>query len=121
MALLQDVLLPFGNFLAVYRGKALDDTELDASKVVSFQIMISKFGKEKEPNDKFNEGPFRLNVLDVSVYKEHQRQLDGKGMQRIVHVSSAGVTIDFVQTPICTLMLALERICPRCYPALPPR
>ena len=85
----QDISLPFEDFVPVFRAKTLSPEEaepLDPSKVVSLQIMLSKFEYDGELNPSFKPGDFELAIGEIkAVMKEEPAP-------RFVYVSSAGVT-----------------------------
>ena len=85
----QTIDLPFSEFVPVFRAKTLkgaDAKPLDASKVYSMQLMLSKFEYDGMLNPSFATGPFELPIAEVSTYFAQPV------VPRIVHVSSAGVT-----------------------------
>lgn len=80
-----DVRIPFADLVPVFRAKTLPTSEpIDASKICSFQLMLSKFEYDGELNPKFTPGGFTLQVESIKAY-------GGKTPQFIL-VSSAGVT-----------------------------
>jgi uncharacterized protein YbjT (DUF2867 family) len=70
----------------VFRAKTLKDgSSIDASKICSFQLMLSKFEYDGELNPKFSPGGFTLQVESIQAY-------GGANLPQFVLVSSAGVT-----------------------------
>ena len=85
----QTIDLSFSEFVPVFRAKTLNGADakpLDASKVYSMQLMLSKFEYDGMLNPSFATGPFELPIAEVSTYFKEPV------VPRIVHVSSAGVT-----------------------------
>ena len=78
--------IPFSDLIPVFRAKTVKEAgELDASKIYSMQLMLSKFEYDGELNPKFEAGSFTLQVEYIKAY-------GGKAKPQFVHVSSAGVT-----------------------------
>ena len=84
------VRIPFGEFRPVFRAQVVNDRgTLDPSRIVSMQIMLSKFeydegdGRGLQKNPSFKAGPFAIPIAGVRGYV---------AAPRVVHVSSAGVT-----------------------------
>ena len=70
----------------MFRAKTVESaTQLDAEKVYSMQLMLSKFEYDGELNPKFEAGSFQLEVEYIKAY-------GGKAKPQLVQVSSAGVT-----------------------------
>ncbi len=81
-----DVRIPFADMVPVFRAKTLKDgSSIDASKICSFQLMLSKFEYDGELNPKFSPGGFTLQVESIQAY-------GGANLPQFVLVSSAGVT-----------------------------
>ncbi|NMG07529.1 CIA30 family protein [Brasilonema sp. UFV-L1] len=81
-----NVRIPFAEMIAVFRAKTLKDSPpIDASKICSFQLMLSKFEYDGELNPKFSPGGFALQVESMKAY-------GGANLPQFVLVSSAGVT-----------------------------
>lgn len=80
------VRVPFNELTPVFRAKTLEDCpRIDASKIYSFQLMLSKFEYNGELNPKFSPGGFSLQVESIAAY-------GGVALPQFVLVSSAGVT-----------------------------
>ena len=78
--------IPFKDLIPVFRAKTVESaTQLDAEKVYSMQLMLSKFEYDGELNPKFEAGSFQLEVEYIKAY-------GGKAKPQLVQVSSAGVT-----------------------------
>ncbi|ARV58474.1 NADH:ubiquinone oxidoreductase [Nostocales cyanobacterium HT-58-2] len=81
-----DVRIPFSAMTPVFRAKTLKDYQpVDASKICSLQLMLSKFEYDGELNPKFSPGGFALQVESIKAY-------GGAELPQFVLVSSAGVT-----------------------------
>lgn len=81
-----DVRIPFADLIPVFRAKTLKDSPpIDASKICSFQLMLSKFEYDGELNPKFSPGGFALQVESMKAY-------GGANLPQFILVSSAGVT-----------------------------
>ncbi|MBK1987406.1 CIA30 family protein [Sphaerospermopsis aphanizomenoides BCCUSP55] len=81
-----DITIPFVNLTPVFRAKSVKDCPpIDASKVCSFQLMLSKFEYDGALNPKFNPGSFALELESIKAY-------GGENLPQFVLVSSAGVT-----------------------------
>lgn len=81
-----DIRIPFADMVPVFRAKTLKDgSSIDASKICSFQLMLSKFEYDGELNPKFSPGGFALQVESIKAY-------GGANLPQFVLVSSAGVT-----------------------------
>lgn len=81
-----DVTIPFSDLIPVFRAKSLKDSPtIDASKICSFQIMLSKFEYDGGLNPNFTPGGFALQVESIKGY-------GGVALPQFVLVSSAGVT-----------------------------
>ena len=80
------VRIPFKNLIPVFRAKTVTEaTKIDASKIYSMQLMLSKFEYDGKLNPKFETGSFVLKVESIKVY-------GGDAKPQFVHISSAGVT-----------------------------
>jgi uncharacterized protein YbjT (DUF2867 family) len=80
------VSIPFAEMIPVFRAKTLKDgAPIDANKICSFQLMLSKFEYDGELNPKFTPGGFALQVESIQAY-------GGANFPQFVLVSSAGVT-----------------------------
>ncbi|MBW4561000.1 MAG: CIA30 family protein [Mojavia pulchra JT2-VF2] len=81
-----DIRIPFADLTPVFRAKTVNDAPpIDASKVCSFQLMLSKFEYDGALNPKFSPGGFTLQVESIKAY-------GGATLPQFVLVSSAGVT-----------------------------
>ncbi len=97
----EEVVLPFAAFQPVFRAKTLSVAKgeappLDPSKVVSMQIMLSKFEYDGALNPSFQPGAFELPIASLSPYTAAEDTGDSatsnSGGCQFVYVSSAGVT-----------------------------
>jgi hypothetical protein len=102
----EDVRLPFSEFTPVFRAKTLSPEEaepLDASNIVSVQMMLSKFEYDGELNPNFTPGAFELPIGSICTYQQEEEDIaadtktdtnteTSNGAARFVYVSSAGVT-----------------------------
>ena len=80
------VRVSFDQLIPVFRAKTLQDCPpIDASKIYSFQLMLSKFEYNSELNPNFSPGGFALQVESIAAY-------GGAALPQFVLVSSAGVT-----------------------------
>jgi len=78
--------IPFDQLIPVFRAKTMDFADrLDPSKIISFQLMLSKFEYNGELNPKFEPGGFTLQIESIKAY-------GGPTLPQFVMVSSAGVT-----------------------------
>jgi uncharacterized protein YbjT (DUF2867 family) len=78
--------IPFQDLIPVFRAKTVEEaSQLDAEKIYSMQLMLSKFEYDGELNPKFEAGSFKLEVEYIKAY-------GGKPKPQLVQVSSAGVT-----------------------------
>ncbi|KAF5188629.1 NADH:ubiquinone oxidoreductase [Thalictrum thalictroides] len=83
----QTLRLPFSSLRPIFRAKTVFGAPpFDASKIVSLQLMFSKFEHDGKLNPTFVEGPFQLPVSTIRTYMKDPIT------PRFVHVSSAGVT-----------------------------
>ncbi|BBD61465.1 NADH:ubiquinone oxidoreductase complex I intermediate-associated protein 30 [Nostoc sp. HK-01] len=81
-----NVRIPFAELTPVFRAKTVKDAPpLDASRISSFQLMLSKFEYDGALNPKFTPGGFSLQIESIKAY-------NGKTAPQFVLVSSAGVT-----------------------------
>jgi len=82
----QEILIPFADFVPVFRAKSVKDAPpIDPSKIVSLQLMYSKFEYDGVLNPRFQPGNFQLQVEAIAAYTPKPRP-------QFVMVSSAGVT-----------------------------
>ena len=78
--------IPFKDLIPVFRAKTVEEAnQIDAEKIYSMQLMLSKFEYDGELNPKFEVGSFKLEVEYIKAY-------GGKPKPQLVQVSSAGVT-----------------------------
>ena len=78
--------IPFQDLIPVFRAKTVSEaSQIDASKIYSMQLMLSKFEYDGELNPKFEAGSFALQVEQIGAY-------GGKAKPQFIQVSSAGVT-----------------------------
>ncbi|XP_058095521.1 protein HIGH CHLOROPHYLL FLUORESCENCE PHENOTYPE 173, chloroplastic [Magnolia sinica] len=83
----QTIRLPFSSLRPVFRARTvLDAPPFDPSKVISLQLMYSKFEYDGKLNPSFVEGAFQLPLSRIAAY------IKDPVTPRFVHVSSAGVT-----------------------------
>ncbi len=81
-----DIYIPFADLTAVFRAKTLKDAPaIDASRIASLQLMLSKFEYDGELNPRFTPGGFALQVESIKAY-------GGTKLPQFILVSSAGVT-----------------------------
>ncbi|MFB2921464.1 CIA30 family protein [Aerosakkonema funiforme] len=79
------VRVPFADLIPVFRAKTLPNSEkINASKVRSFQLMLSKFEYDGALNPNFTPGGFALQVGSIAAYGNYRPQF--------IAISSAGVT-----------------------------
>ncbi|MCS7225694.1 MAG: CIA30 family protein [Gloeomargarita sp. SKYB31] len=65
------VKLPFSDLVPVFRAKTVPNAPpLDLSRIVSLQIMLSKFAYDGQRNPTFVPGPFRLQIASIGTYRE---------------------------------------------------
>ncbi len=63
--------IPFQDFIPVFRAKTLADVDpLDASKVYSLQLMLSKFEYDGTLNSKFEAGSFGIEIESIQTYSK---------------------------------------------------
>lgn len=63
------VQIPFDQLIPVFRAKTVDRAEpVNASRITSFQLMLSKFEYDRELNPHFSPGAFRLEVASIHAY-----------------------------------------------------
>jgi uncharacterized protein YbjT (DUF2867 family) len=80
------VRIPFKDLIPVFRAKTVQEaSQLDAAKVYSMQLMLSKFEYDGELNPQFEPGSFKLEV-------EYLKAYGGQVKPQLIHISSAGVT-----------------------------
>ncbi len=78
--------IPFRDLIPVFRAKTVTEaSQLDAAKVYSMQLMLSKFEYDGKLNPNFEAGSFSLQVEYIKAY-------GGQAKPQFVQVSSAGVT-----------------------------
>lgn len=83
----QSIRLPFSSLRPIFRARTvLDAPPFDPSKILSLQLMFSKFEYDGKLNPTFAEGAFQLPVSSIRAY------IKDPITPRFVHVSSAGVT-----------------------------
>lgn len=83
----QSVRLPFSSLRPVFRAQTVFGAPpFDPKKIVSFQLMFSKFEYDGKLNPTFVEGAFQLPVSSIRAY------IKDPITPRLVHVSAAGVT-----------------------------
>ena len=81
-----NVKIPFKELTPVFRAKTVKDApKIDAGKICSLQLMLSKFEYDGELNPNFSAGAFILEVETIKAY-------GGENLPQFVLVSSAGVT-----------------------------
>lgn len=81
-----DIRIPFADLIPVFRAKIVKDAPpIDASRVCSWQLMLSKFEYDGALNPQFSPGGFSLQVESIKAY-------GGETLPQFVLVSSAGVT-----------------------------
>ena len=78
--------IPFKDLIPVFRAKTVSEAnQIDASKIYSMQLMLSKFEYDGELNPKFEAGSFAIEVEYIKAY-------GGKAKPQFIQISSAGVT-----------------------------
>jgi len=78
--------IPFKDLIPVFRAKTVTEaTKIDASKIFSMQLMLSKFEYDGALNPKFETGSFVLQVESIKAY-------GGNTKPQFIQISSAGVT-----------------------------
>lgn len=78
--------IPFQDLIPVFRAKTVKEAnKIDASKIYSMQLMLSKFEYDGELNPKFEAGSFTLQVEYIKAY-------GGQAKPQFIQISSAGVT-----------------------------
>ncbi|KAJ0977375.1 hypothetical protein J5N97_012849 [Dioscorea zingiberensis] len=83
----QSIKIPFSSLRPVFRAKTVFDAPpFDPSKVISLQLMYSKFEYDGKLNPTFTEGEFQLPLSSIQAY------INEPVTPRFVHVSAAGVT-----------------------------
>jgi uncharacterized protein YbjT (DUF2867 family) len=81
-----NIRVPFADLVPVFRAKTVKDAPpLNAGRISSFQLMLSKFEYDGALNPKFTPGVFSLAVESIKAY-------GGKILPQFILVSSAGVT-----------------------------
>lgn len=92
-----DIDIPFSSFNTVFRGDTLPNAApLDSSRVIAFQLMLSKFEYDRQLNPHFKAGEFQIIVDNVSAYKYADAVTDIEAKlpkyPKFVHLSVAGAT-----------------------------
>lgn len=83
----QSVRLPFSSLRPIFRARTVSDAApFNPSKIISLQLMFSKFEYDGKLNPTFVEGAFQLPLSSIRSY------IKDPITPRFVHVSSAGVT-----------------------------
>ncbi|KAK1286540.1 hypothetical protein QJS10_CPB20g01701 [Acorus calamus] len=83
----QTISIPFSSLRPIFRAKTvLDAPPFDGSKIISLQLMYSKFEYDGKLNPTFTEGAFELPFSSIRAYIQEPIT------PRFVHVGSAGVT-----------------------------
>ncbi|CAL9102099.1 unnamed protein product [Musa textilis] len=83
----ETIKLPFSSFRPIFRARTvMDAAPFDPSKIISLQLMYSKFEYDGKLNPTFVEGSFQLPFSSIRAY------INEPITPRFVHVSSAGVT-----------------------------
>ncbi|XP_042521335.1 uncharacterized protein LOC122094803 [Macadamia integrifolia] len=83
----QSIRLPFSSLRPIFRARTVPDAlPFDPSKIMSLQLMFSKFEYDRKLNPTFAEGEFQLPVSNIRAY------IQDPITPRFVHVGSAGVT-----------------------------
>lgn len=81
-----NIKIPFAELIPVFRAKTVNDApRIEANKICSFQLMLSKFEYDGGLNPNFSPGAFSLEVETIKAY-------GGQNLPQFVLVSSAGVT-----------------------------
>ncbi|MBR8834975.1 MAG: CIA30 family protein [Stigonema ocellatum SAG 48.90 = DSM 106950] len=80
-----DVHIPFADLIPVFRAKTVNHPPIEASNILAFQLMLSKFEYDGGLNPKFSPGSFALQVESIKAY-------GGETLPQFVLISSAGVT-----------------------------
>ncbi|GMH30480.1 hypothetical protein Nepgr_032323 [Nepenthes gracilis] len=83
----QSIQVRFSSLRPVFRARTVSDAPpFDPSRIISLQLMYSKFEYDGKLNPTFVEGAFQLPVSSIRAY------IQDPITPRFVHVSSAGVT-----------------------------
>ena len=78
--------IPFKDLIPVFRAKTVADADqLDASKIYSMQLMLSKFEYDGALNPKFEAGSFSIELEYIKAYSTQPKS-------QFILISSAGVT-----------------------------
>ncbi len=78
--------IPFKDLIPVFRAKTVADADqLDASKIYSMQLMLSKFEYDGALNPKFEAGSFGIEIEYIKAYSTQPKS-------QFILISSAGVT-----------------------------
>ncbi|KAF3774373.1 hypothetical protein EJ110_NYTH53203 [Nymphaea thermarum] len=83
----QNVQVQFASLRPIFRARTIKDAPpFDPSRLISLQLMYSKFEYDGKLNPTFKEGEFQLPITSIRAY------IQDPVKPRFVHVSSAGVT-----------------------------
>ncbi|CAN6444643.1 unnamed protein product [Victoria cruziana] len=83
----QNVQVQFSSLRPIFRARTVKDAPpFDPSRIISLQLMYSKFEYDGKLNPTFKEGEFQLPISSIRAY------LQDPIKPRFIHVSSAGVT-----------------------------
>jgi hypothetical protein len=81
--------IPFSDLIPVFRAKTVREAgQLDASKVYSMQLMLSKFEYDGELNPKFEAGSFNLQIEYLKAYGD---QASSKAKFKFIQIGSTAV------------------------------
>ncbi|MGI8932791.1 MAG: CIA30 family protein, partial [Phormidesmis sp.] len=62
--------IPFDELVPTFRARSLPDAApFDPARIVSLQLMLSKFEYDQRLNPQFTAGPFQLVVSDIGAYR----------------------------------------------------
>ena len=62
--------IPFDELVPTFRARSLPDAApFNPARIVSWQLMLSKFEYDQQLNPQFTAGPFQLVVSDIGVYR----------------------------------------------------
>lgn len=91
-----DVRVPFEEFQPVRRGRTVKEAgSVDKTRIIAWQLMLSKFEYDGELNPTFRPGNFELVVESIAGFRTKRTETTGaKGGDgaKLVHVSAAAVT-----------------------------
>lgn len=91
-----DVDIPFASFNTVFRSDTLENAPgLDPSRIIAFQLMLSKFEYDRELNPNFRPGKFEIVVDNVAAFRGPSSTTAGAAVPqfpKFVHLSAAGAT-----------------------------